>query len=242
MIGSCAYSVKAKLQLIHCFYEKTFKLPFGLETKLITTHFNTMNTRKLILASSSPYRRELLAKLGLPFDSFSPDIDESPMADETPESLVARLALEKTQAIATQHHHALIIGSDQVAIAGEKVLTKPHNHEQARLQLRRSSGQSVTFLTGLCLYNSRTHQHQLIVEPFRVEFLPLTEAQIEAYLLAEKPYNCAGSFKSEGLGITLFSKLEGDDYNSLIGLPLIRLTAMLRKEGVEPLSTMSANL
>jgi septum formation protein len=193
----------------------------------------------LILASSSPYRQELLNKLGLAFESISPDIDETALDNETPTALVSRLALEKAQAVAANHHKSLIIGSDQVAVIGDSIITKPHDHERARLQLRQSSGTSVTFLTSLCLYNSLSHEHQLIVEPFTVDFLTLSDEQIENYLLKEKPYNCAGSFKAEGLGITLFSRLHGDDPNSLIGLPLIQLIAMLRQQGVEPLSASS---
>ncbi|MGH1487414.1 MAG: Maf family protein [Cellvibrionaceae bacterium] len=190
---------------------------------------------ELILASSSPYRREILAKLGLPFQAISPDIDESPLENETPEALVSRLALEKAQAIAGNHHNALIIGSDQVAVLDNNIITKPHEHQKAIQQLRQASGREVTFLTSLCLYNSQTHKHQLTVSPYSVSFLSLNDEQIEHYLQKEKPYNCAGSFKSEGLGITLFSSMSGDDPNSLIGLPLITLTKMLRNEGIEPL-------
>ncbi len=195
-----------------------------------------MPENTLILASSSPYRRELLNKLGLDFESISPDIDESPLPDETPSELVGRLALEKAQAIAATQHQALIIGSDQVAVIDDIIITKPHNHEKAKDQLRHASGREVTFLTSLCLYNSQNHQHQLTIAPYTVNFLPLSEEQIENYLLKEKPYNCAGSFKSEGLGITLFASMHGDDPNSLVGLPLIALTKMLRNEGVDPLS------
>ncbi len=195
-----------------------------------------MPENTLILASSSPYRRELLNKLGLEFESISPDIDESSLPDETPSELVGRLALEKAQAIAATQPEALIIGSDQVAVIDDTIITKPHNHEKAKDQLRQASGREVTFLTSLCLYNSRSHQHQLTIAPYTVNFLPLSEEQIENYLLKEKPYNCAGSFKSEGLGISLFASMHGDDPNSLIGLPLIALIKMLRNEGVDPLS------
>jgi septum formation protein len=190
----------------------------------------------IILASSSPYRKELLKKLCLNFSCYSPDIDESPLPKETPSELVKRLALEKAEAIAKHHRSALIIGSDQVAVLGEEIMTKPHTHQNAIKQLRASSGQQVTFLTSLCLLNSQTQQHQITVESYTVEFLNLTDEQIEQYLQKEKPYHCAGSFKSEGLGITLFTRFHGNDPNSLIGLPLIALTAMLRNEGLEPLA------
>lgn len=189
----------------------------------------------LILASSSPYRREILHKLHLNFECYSPNIDESMKKGETPTELVKRLALEKAQAVSEQYPNALIIGSDQVAVLGDTIMTKPHNHENATLQLQASSGKKVTFLTSLCLLNSQTGQHQVQVCLYAVEFLNLSAAQIEAYLQKEQPYQCAGSFKSEGLGITLFKRFEGDDPNSLIGLPLISLVSMLRNEGVEPL-------
>lgn len=190
----------------------------------------------LILASSSPYRREILAKLGLHFDCFSPDIDESAHKSETPTQLVERLSLEKAQAIAKTHPNHLIIGSDQVAVLDDSVMTKPHNHENAIKQLQASRGKKVIFLTSLCLLNSQTNKHQITLAPYSVEFLELTDQQIEHYLQKEQPYQCAGSFKSEGLGITLFKRFEGNDPNSLIGLPLIELVKMLRKEGVEPLA------
>jgi septum formation protein len=190
----------------------------------------------LILASSSPYRRELLQKLTLPFSCHSPGIDESAIDGEAPEELVKRLALEKALAVATDYPEALIIASDQVAVLENEIMTKPHTHENAIRQLSRSSGNTVKFLTSLCLLNSKTGQHQITLSPYSVEFLPLKQEQISAYLHKEQPYQCAGSFKSEGLGITLFKRFEGDDPNSLIGLPLIALTGMLRKEGVEPLT------
>ena len=191
---------------------------------------------QLILASSSPYRKALLSKLGLDFTCHSPDIDESALEDERPIELVKRLALDKAKAVAENYHQAFIIGSDQVAVVDERVLTKPHTHEKAVEQLQYSSGKDVCFLTSLCLYNSQTGHYQLDVVPFTVEFLTLSDSQIEAYLHKEQPYHCAGSFKSEGLGITLFKRMKGDDSNSLIGLPLIALTNMLRNEGIEPLS------
>ena len=190
----------------------------------------------IVLASSSPFRREILNKLGLSFSCDSPDIDESAKTGETPESLVARLAIEKAKAVADKYKDSLIISSDQVAVLDGDIITKPGDHATAVKQLSHASGREVTFLTSLCLYNTATKQHQLSVCPFKVHFLTLSQAQIEGYLAKETPYNCAGSFKSEGLGITLFSKLEGDDPNTLIGLPLIELTKMLRLEGIDPLS------
>lgn len=188
---------------------------------------------KLVLASTSPFRRELLAKLGLPFEVDSPDIEESRRPDETPERLVARLAEEKARAVGNRHPDSLIIGSDQVAVIGDTILGKPGSHDRAKAQLQAASGKSVRFLTGLCLYHSGSDRVQILVEPFEVMFRELNERQIENYLLAERPYQCAGSFKSEGLGIALFERLLGDDPNSLIGLPLIRLTRMLEAEGVQ---------
>ena len=187
---------------------------------------------QLILASSSPFRRAILEKLGLPFEVLSPQVDESPQAHESAEQLVQRLAQAKAVAAARTHPDALIIGSDQVAVIDGHILGKPGDHANALAQLRQASGKTVTFLTGLCLYNAASTQAQTEVVPFRVVFRELSEQQIENYLQAEKPYNCAGSFKSEGLGIALFERLEGDDPNTLIGLPLIRLIRMLEREGV----------
>lgn len=186
----------------------------------------------LVLASSSPYRRVLLERLGLAFDCAAPDIDESPRADETAEQLTRRLALNKAQALADRFTDHLIIGSDQVLLLDGQPVSKPGNHAAARQQLRRCSGRTVEFTTSLCLLNSRTGAYQLASEPFHVSFRELDEDSIERYLLREQPYDCAGSFKMEGLGITLFRALRGDDPNSLIGLPLIRLCEMLRQEGV----------
>ena len=186
----------------------------------------------LVLASTSPFRRELLGKLGLEFICDAPDVDESHLAGETPQQLVARLALAKAKAVATRHPHALIIGSDQVAVNQGQILGKPGTHAKAVDQLKAASGQEVIFYTGLCLYNSATGNNQIEVVPFGVVFRQLRESQIENYLNAEQPYNCAGSFKSEGLGISLFERLEGEDPNTLIGLPLIRLVRMLENEGV----------
>jgi len=190
---------------------------------------------RLVLASTSPFRKEILAKLGLAFETASPDIDESPLANETPEQLVARLAEQKARAVAERFPDHLIIGSDQVAVIDGAILGKPHSHERAVEQLSNASGKTVRFYTGLCLYNSKTDVSQSEAVPFDVVFRELTASQIENYLQAEQPYNCAGSFKSEALGITLFEKLQGDDPNTLIGLPLIRLVAMLEKEDLNPI-------
>ena len=185
----------------------------------------------LILASTSPFRKALLAKLNLPFTTVSPAIDEEALAGESAQQLVSRLAEEKAKAVAAAHPNALIIGSDQVATIDGQILGKPGNKTKAIEQLLLASGRRVTFYTGLCLYNSHSQQSQRCCEPFHVHFRSLEQAQIERYLDIEQPYSCAGSFKSEGLGIALFRKLEGDDPNTLIGLPLIRLIDMLAEEG-----------
>lgn len=187
---------------------------------------------RLVLASTSPFRKELLAKLHLEFVTANPRVDETPLEGESPEQLVARLAEAKARAVAADHPDALIIGSDQVAVNEGRILGKPGDHARAMEQLRQAAGKRVTFLTGLCLFNSGSGRYQRVVEPYSVVFRPLSEAQIDNYLRREQPYNCAGSFKSEGLGIALFQRLEGDDPNALIGLPLIRLIAMLEQEGV----------
>lgn len=191
--------------------------------------------QQLILGSSSPFRAELLAKLGLPFETASPDIDETALKNEQPFDLVKRLSEQKAQAIALRYPNALIIASDQVAVLDNTILGKPGNHENAVQQLMAASGKTVRFLTGLVLMNSQTGTIQSCVETFNVEFRTLTQEQIEFYLNKEQPYQCAGSFKSEGFGISLFSKLEGNDPNTLIGLPLIRLTAMFKAEGIDVL-------
>ena len=187
----------------------------------------------ILLASSSPYRKELLLRLGITFDTCSPDIDETSIKDENAEQLVRRLAIEKSKAMQDTHPNTLIIGSDQVAVLGNKILTKPGDHTTAIEQLKASSGKMVKFYTGLCLLNTATQQAQTDVITYVVTFRQLNEEQIENYLRQEQPYNCAGSFKSEGLGVALFEKMAGDDPSALIGLPLIRLTTMLTNEGVD---------
>lgn len=188
---------------------------------------------KLILASSSPYRRKLLQRLGIPFEVIAPDVDETPAPGETPQALVERLAIAKAQAVARQHANALVIGSDQVAVYDGTIVGKPLTHDRAVEQLRMASGKAVTLYTGLALIHSDSGRVQSEVVPFRVVFRPLSDAQIDNYLRKEQPYHCAGSVKSEGLGIALLERMEGEDPNALIGLPLIRLVRMLENEGAQ---------
>ncbi|MEX5588414.1 Maf family protein [Pseudomonas urmiensis] len=187
----------------------------------------------LLLASSSRYRRELLERLQLPFTWASPDIDEQRLDDEPAVELVRRLARQKAEALAGSHSDHLIIGSDQVAVLGEQILGKPHTFDRACEQLLAASGQHVTFLTGLALYNSQTGQCQVDCVPFTVAMRELDRGRVERYLRAEQPFDCAGSFKAEGLGVSLFQSTHGCDATSLVGLPLIRLVDMLLKEGVQ---------
>lgn len=190
---------------------------------------------ELILASTSPYRKMLLDKLGLPFECAVPNVDELALPGETPRSLVLRLAQAKAQALAARYPNHLIIGSDQVCVLDGEITGKPHTEENARLQLKKASGNVVTFYTGLALYNSANGQLQTECEPFDVHFRHLSEQEINVYIRKESPLNCAGSFKSEGLGIALFDRLEGRDPNTLVGLPLIALCKMLRREDFNPL-------
>lgn len=185
----------------------------------------------LVLASTSPFRRELLTRLGLGFATAAPEVDETPRRGETPDALVRRLSEAKARAVG-ETCRGLIIGSDQVATTGSDILGKPGTHERAVAQLQHLSGKTVTFHTGLCLLNSENGELQLDVVPFRVVFRQLDDERIERYLQHDRPYNCAGSFKSEGLGITLFERMQGDDPTALIGLPLIRLTTMLARAGM----------
>lgn len=188
--------------------------------------------RTLVLASTSPFRRELLQRLGVTFETLAPDVDETRRQGETPEALVLRLSEAKARAGASQYPDALIIGSDQVAVCGDEVLGKPGNHAAACVQLRRLAGQRVSFLTGLCLYDAASDTVLVDLIPYQVVFRRLTDQQIDRYLKIEQPYNCAGSFKSEGLGISLFESMHGEDPNALIGLPLIRLTSWLNTSGI----------
>ncbi|XTZ36903.1 Maf family protein [Salmonella enterica] len=189
----------------------------------------------LILASTSPYRRLLLEKLGLPFECAAPEVDETPHPGESPRHLVLRLAQQKAQSLADKYPQHLIIGSDQVCVLDGQITGKPHNVENARQQLLKASGNIVTFYTGLALYNSATGHLQTECEPFDIHFRHLSEQEIDDYVRKERPLNCAGSFKSEGLGIALFERLEGRDPNTLVGLPLIALCQMLRREQCNPL-------
>jgi len=191
---------------------------------------------QLILGSSSSYRKALLEKLGLPFECFSPDIDESHTPGETPIQLVERLAIDKARETAKSYPAALIIGSDQVAVLDGKIIGKPADHKAAVKQLEESSGREVNLYTGLCLYNAETGKIQHSVESYSVVFRELNHQQIERYLEKDQPYNCAGSLKSETLGIAMLRKLEGEDPNTLIGLPLIRLVDMLLVEGIDPIN------
>jgi MAF protein len=186
---------------------------------------------KLILASTSPYRKALLDRLHVAYDCDSPNIDEFPLEDESVENMVARLAILKAKAVAARHNDALIIGSDQSAELDAKPLSKPGNFDNAVRQLQNASGRRIVFQTGLCLLNTHSGNVQTAVVPYTVVFRQLTSEMIENYLKKEQPYNCAGSFKSEGLGIALFEKFEGEDPNALIGLPLIKLTEFLENEG-----------
>ncbi len=191
---------------------------------------------KLVLASTSTYRSALLTKLQLPFITDAPEVDETRLGDETAQQLVVRLAAAKAQALAGRYPEHLIIGSDQVCVVNGKICGKPHTEENARAQLRAASGHSVVFYTGLALYNSRSQVLQTLCEPFTVDFRTLSETEIAHYVSREQPLNCAGSFKSEGLGITLFERLSGRDPNTLIGLPLTALCEMLRQAGMDPLA------
>lgn len=186
----------------------------------------------LYLASTSLYRKNLLQKLTSQFQAIKPETDETPLPGETAEVLVKRLATLKASAVAKQLNAGLVIGSDQVAVFNNSIIGKPHTVPNAIAQLTAFSGKSVTFLTGLSLVNAASGNIQTIVDPFTVYFRQLTQEEIATYVAREQPLDCAGSFKSEGLGISLFSRLEGEDPNSLIGLPLIKLLQLLRNEGV----------
>ena len=195
--------------------------------------------KTLVLGSTSPFRKTILEKLKLPFHCAQPNIDETEKKDESPRALVERLAIEKAKAVKAEYPNALIIGSDQVAICEGEILGKPHNFDNAVVQLSKFSGKSITFYTGLCVYDSEQDKAIALVEPFTVHFNQLSQEDIANYLNAEQPYNCAGSFKSEGLGICLFNKLEGDDPNTLIGLPLIKLVELLKQQGIDVLAEQS---
>ncbi len=188
--------------------------------------------RLVVLASTSPFRRELLGRLQLAFETVAPETDETALPDESPAATAERLAVAKACAVADRYPDALIIGSDQVAASGSHRFGKPGTRENAIAQLQAMRGKEVVFHTGLCLYNSATGRSQVRVVPTHVGFRDLTDAEIEAYLDKEDALNCAGSAKSEALGISLLRYLRGDDPNALVGLPLIALCDMLRAEGV----------
>lgn len=189
----------------------------------------------LVLASTSPYRRILLERLGLAFSVANPGIDETRQSGEKPAELVLRLAVAKAQAVAHQYPDAHIIGADQVAILGEEILGKPGDHANAVLQLRRLSGKSATFLTAICVLDVRTGDTRSRLVPYQVSFRKLDDSFIERYLAREQPYDCAGSAKAEALGIVLIERMRGDDPNALIGLPLIALVDLLREHGINVL-------
>lgn len=191
-----------------------------------------MNSQLLVLASTSPYRRELLQRLQLPFEIAAPEVDESPLKDESARTTSLRLAQEKACAVARNYPDALIIGSDQVALLEGQQIGKPLTHERAVAQLQAMRGKTTVFYTALALYNSRTGKMQTGVEETRVTLRSLSDAEIESYLRKEQPYHCAGSAKSEGLGIALMQSMNGNDPNALVGLPLILLCDMLRNEQV----------
>jgi MAF protein len=191
---------------------------------------------QLVLASSSPYRRALLERLRLPFHCASPAIDETPQPGEAVQALVCRLALAKAQALAGAWPASLIIGCDQACLLGERILGKPGNYENAFAQLRACSGHEVQFCTALVLYDSATGSWQECLDTFSVRFRDLPDAEIAYYLQQDQPFDCAGSFKVEGLGISLFDSMAGKDYHSLIGLPLLSLCELLRQAGLNPLA------
>jgi septum formation protein len=192
-------------------------------------------TPQIVLASTSIYRRELLARLGLPFEVASPDVDEIPLPRETPQDTARRLAEAKARAVAARFPQAIVIGSDQVAVLEGTTLGKPGNHANAVRQLKAMRGKEVVFHTALCLCNAASGQAETRVVPYCVRFRDYSDAQIERYLQREQPYDCAGSARCEGLGIALIAEMRGDDPNALIGLPLIALTEMLAAQGVSVL-------
>jgi len=200
---------------------------------MTVTHVSLPKKNLLVLASTSPFRKSVLERLHIPFEIFSPTVDETPQDNEPPAMLVSRLAELKAKSATRRYPQALIIGSDQIAVVGSTLLGKPGCHEQAVNQLTYVSEKQVDFLTGLCLLNTNTNQIQTDVVRFSVKFRQLSKSQIENYLIKDKPYNCSGSFKSEGLGIALLDRMIGSDPTAIIGLPLIRLVRMLEAEGMQ---------
>lgn len=197
--------------------------------------FPTPENRPLVLGSSSRYRRELLSRLNLAFEVAVPDVDESPRPGESPRSLALRLALAKAQAVAMKFPHAVVIGSDQVADLDGKPLGKPGTHEKAVAQLRRMRGHTVVFQTAVAVVCAESGFEQVDLAPVSVRFRELSNEEIEGYLRAEQPYDCAGSARSEGLGIALLDAIDSDDPTALVGLPLIRTCRMIRAAGVKVL-------
>ena len=194
-----------------------------------------LSLRPLVLGSTSPYRAELLSRLKLVFEVVAPEVDESPQPGEPPQALARRLALAKAHAVADRFPEAVVIGSDQVAELDGEPLGKPGSHARAVEQLRRMQGRTVTFQTAVAVVCAATGFEQVDLAPVRVRFRPLDDAEIEAYLVAEQPYDCAGSARSEGLGIALLDAIESDDPTALVGLPLIRTCRMLRAAGLKVL-------
>lgn len=190
---------------------------------------------QLVLASSSIYRKALLQKLGLPFATATPDVDETPLPDEDAAGLTRRLALAKAQAVAAHYDAALVIGSDQVCLAAGRILGKPHDMARAREQLALCSGRSVEFHTALCVLDTRDGSCRQAHDVFTVHFRSLHDEEIDFYLQADRPLDCAGSFKAESLGIALFASMAGKDFHALLGLPLVSLCDLLREAGLNPL-------
>ena len=190
--------------------------------------------RTLVLGSTSRYRRELLQRLGLPFTVAAPDADETPLPGETPHALALRLALAKAHAVAAQHPDAVVIGSDQVADVDGQPIGKPGTHERAVAQLRAMSGREIVFQTAVAVVRADAGFERALLAPVRVRFRTLGDAEIERYLRLEQPYDCAGSAKSETLGIALLSAIDSDDPTALVGLPLIRTCELLRAAGLDP--------
>jgi septum formation protein len=190
---------------------------------------------KLVLASTSPYRRELLARLGVPFEVAAPDVDETPLAGESPDETAQRLSVLKAKAVAENYPDALIIGSDQVALLEGVQLGKPGTHEKAVAQLQAMRGKALEFHTALSLLNANTGRVQTVNVPVRLVMREYSDTQIENYLRRDQPYNCCGSAKSEALGIALIARFETEDPNALVGLPLIKLVEMLANEGLDVL-------
>lgn len=199
----------------------------------MSTPFSSSATRTVVLGSTSRYRRELLSRLQLPFDTASPDVDETPQPGEAPKALALRLALAKARDVGQRFPEAIVIGSDQVADLDGEPLGKPGTHERAVAQLQRMRGKTVVFQTAVAVVCQATGFEQLDIAPVHVVFRDLNDGEIERYLLAEQPYDCAGSAKSEGLGIALLARIDNDDPSALVGLPLIRTCHMLRAAGVK---------